>query len=150
MASNQSSSCSVKLAGVCGISYHWKEILDLLAFWGDAKVEQILKSNCQNIDCFEEIANQLAAKGHLHSAKKYRSKAKATWLQYKQAMCYNYRSGEGRVQCAFLAELHNILKGDTNMAPMTIEHSLNVKHKYSQPHVPAAGSEMFSNSFICN
>lgn len=75
-----------------GASWRQKEILDLLAFWSDAKVQQILKSSHTNNDCFEEIAEQVTARGRMRSATECRNKAKAMQLQYKRAMRHNNRS----------------------------------------------------------
>lgn len=51
MASKGCSTTS-RNSGVCADSLHDKEVLDLLEFWGDEKVQQILKNSWRNIDFF--------------------------------------------------------------------------------------------------
>lgn len=53
------------------VSWCRKEILDPLAFGGEARVQQILKSSRRNINCFQEIAEKMAARGHLRTAEEY-------------------------------------------------------------------------------
>lgn len=126
-------STAVKPAGVRDGSWRRKEILDLLALWGDAKVQQVLKSSSQNINCFEETAEQMAARGHTPSDTECSSKAKAMRLPYKRVVSHNNRSGAGHVECPFYEKLDSILKGDVSVTLLRVVRSLNLKHKLAEP-----------------
>lgn len=90
---------SRKPAGVRGMSWQKKETLDLLKLLGDRKVQQMLKNSRRNLDCFKDIAEEMAAKGHRCSAIGCHAKAKAMCLQHKKLVVHNNQSGAGHVEC---------------------------------------------------
>ncbi|KAL8213431.1 UNVERIFIED_CONTAM: hypothetical protein K2H54_065104 [Gekko kuhli] len=53
---------------VCGKSWTRAEVLDLLALWGDQKIQAALSEGTKNIEIFEEVAAGMAARGHNKTA----------------------------------------------------------------------------------
>lgn len=86
-------------------------------------MQQILKHSRWNLDCFEEIAEGMAAWGHRCSATECCAKSKAMCLQYKKVLVHNNFSGAWCIECPYYTEFDNILKGDTSIMLLHIMQS---------------------------
>lgn len=61
----------------------------------------MLKYSRRNLDCFEDIAEKMAARGNKRSAIECRAKVKAMHLQYKEVVAHNNHSETGHVECTY-------------------------------------------------
>lgn len=95
---------------VRGASWWPKEVLELLAHWGDARVQMVLKHS--NFECFEKIAEGMTQRGFPCTALECRTKTKAMRLQYNKSFTHNLRSSEKPKFCPYYAQVHQILKED--------------------------------------
>ncbi|XP_054857572.1 zinc finger and SCAN domain-containing protein 20-like [Eublepharis macularius] len=106
-----------------GISWRHREILDLLHFWGEKKIQEALRNTHRNLDYFERISEQMATRGHRRSALECRSKTKTMRLEYKKVVAHNSRSGNAPITCPYYKELESILRGDANVKPKRLARS---------------------------
>lgn len=90
--------------GIHGVSWKHKEVLDLLALWADAKVQDVLKSSYWNMDCFEDIANTIPCRGYPRTAIECRNTTKALRLQYKKVFCHNMRLCKRLMPCQYYTD----------------------------------------------
>ncbi|KAM6472635.1 uncharacterized protein PHA67_005744 isoform 1-T3 [Liasis olivaceus] len=118
-----------------GVSWRHKETLDLLEIWGEQKIQDQLRSSHRNIDFFEYIAQEMAARGHRRTAVECRSKTKVMRLEYKRVIGHNSRAGNNKVTCPFYRQLHRILRGDASVTPKRVARSLNFKRVPEQAAV---------------
>uniref|UniRef100_A0A8D2IR45 RING-type domain-containing protein n=1 Tax=Varanus komodoensis TaxID=61221 RepID=A0A8D2IR45_VARKO len=119
-----------------GVSWRHKETLDLLDIWGEQKIQDQLRSSHRNIDFFEYIAQEMAARGHRRTAVECRSKTKVMRLEYKRVIGHNSRPGSNKVTCPFYKQLHRILRGDASVKPKRVSRSLNFKRGARQGAAP--------------
>ncbi|KAL8219294.1 UNVERIFIED_CONTAM: hypothetical protein K2H54_017961 [Gekko kuhli] len=71
------------------MSWQHSETLELLALWGDIKIQEELSHSTRNIVVYQKIAKGLAAKGFVRTAEQCRSKTKDLRMRYKEAMAHN-------------------------------------------------------------
>ncbi|XP_062978411.1 myb/SANT-like DNA-binding domain-containing protein 7 [Elgaria multicarinata webbii] len=130
-----------------GVSWRHKETLDLLDIWGEQKIQDQLRSSHRNIDFFEYIAQEMAARGHRRTAVECRSKTKVMRLEYKRVIGHNSRPGSNKVTCPFYKQLHRILRGDASVKPKRVSRSLNFKRGPRQGAVadPPSSEEHLSH-----
>lgn len=62
---------------VRGASWKHKEVLELLALWGDARVQIVIKASHRNFECFEELAEGMTQRGFPYIALECWTKMKA-------------------------------------------------------------------------
>ncbi|XP_054841801.1 uncharacterized protein LOC129333886 [Eublepharis macularius] len=132
-----------------GISWRHREIMDLLHFWGEEKIQEALKNTHRNLDYFERISEQMATRGHRRSALECRSKTKTMRLEYKKVVAHNGRSGNAPITCPYYRELESILRGDASVKPKRLARSMILQvmgQVRPEPLVLQAGSEeLFSH-----
>ncbi|XP_054834026.1 myb/SANT-like DNA-binding domain-containing protein 7 [Eublepharis macularius] len=135
-----------------GVAWREREILDLLSFWGEEKIQDALKKSHRNIDYFERIAVQMASQGHKRSATECRSKTKTMRLEYKKVVAHNGISGNAPITCPYYRELNSILRGDASVKPRRVARSLCVESvaQHVLPTVPCydGSEELFSHDLI--
>ncbi|XP_054827122.1 myb/SANT-like DNA-binding domain-containing protein 7 [Eublepharis macularius] len=135
-----------------GIAWREREILDLLSFWGEEKIQEALKSSYRNIDYFERIAAQMALRGHKRTAMECRSKTKTMRLDYKKVVAHNSTSGNAPITCPYFRELDSILRGDASVKPKRVSRSLGVVSLGRQLRDPCPVSdgseELFSHDLF--
>ncbi|XP_054828688.1 uncharacterized protein LOC129325148 [Eublepharis macularius] len=107
-----------------GISWRHREIMDLLHFWGEEKIQEALRNTHRNLDYFERISEQMATRGHRRSALECRSKTKTMRLEYEKVVAHNNRSGNAPITCPYYRELESILRGDASVNPKRIARSM--------------------------
>ncbi|XP_054840248.1 uncharacterized protein LOC129337863 [Eublepharis macularius] len=135
-----------------GISWRHREILDLLHFWGEEKIQEALRNTHRNLDYFERISEQMATRGHRRSALECRSKTKTMRLEYKKVVAHNNRSGNAPITCPYYRELESILRGDASVHPKRLARSMVLQvmgQVRTEPVEPQAGSEeLFSHELV--
>ncbi|XP_061476563.1 uncharacterized protein LOC133381450 isoform X2 [Rhineura floridana] len=122
-----------------GVSWRYREVLDLLDIWGEAKIQDILKASYRNIETFEDIAMQMSCRGHNRTGVECRNKTKALRSEYRKVIAHNRKSGNSKVTCPFYEELHSILRGDASITPKRIARCIHGLRRTKQaPAAPAA------------
>ncbi|XP_060095132.1 myb/SANT-like DNA-binding domain-containing protein 7 [Heteronotia binoei] len=130
-----------------GVSWRERETLDLLSFWGEEEVQEALGISHRNIDIFERIAEQMAAKGHKRTAVECRTKTKALRQEYKKVTAHN-QSSYSPVTCPFYNELHRILREDARIRPKRVPRILNLPAEEEERTLSTegmGGSEMLAS-----
>ncbi|XP_050803027.1 uncharacterized protein LOC127048002 [Gopherus flavomarginatus] len=94
-----------------------REVLDLIAIWGEDSVLTELRSKRQNEKIFEKISKAMMGKGHMRDSVQCRVKVKELRQAYQKTKAANGRSGSGPKTCCFYAELHAILGGCATTTP---------------------------------
>ncbi|XP_050817970.1 myb/SANT-like DNA-binding domain-containing protein 2 [Gopherus flavomarginatus] len=104
-----------------------REVLDLIAIWGEDSVLKELRSKRQNEKIFEKISKAMMAKGHSRDSVQCRVKVKELRQAYQKTKAANGRSGSGPKTCRFYAELHAILGGcATTTPPLFVDSEVEV------------------------
>ncbi|XP_050798271.1 myb/SANT-like DNA-binding domain-containing protein 2 [Gopherus flavomarginatus] len=104
-----------------------REVLDLIAIWGEDSVLTELHSKRQNEKIFEKISKAMMAKGHTRDSVQCRVKVKELRQAYQKTKAANGRSGAGPKTCHFYAELHAILGGcTTTTPPLSVDSEVGV------------------------
>ncbi|KAL8186163.1 UNVERIFIED_CONTAM: hypothetical protein K2H54_065597 [Gekko kuhli] len=111
------------MAGVRGASWHHRETLELLALWGEAKVQQELSSSTRNIEVYRDISSGLVAKGFRRSAEECRNKTKKLRLAFKKVVANNEQSGAALETCPFYTELSHIFGRSASVTGRRLSHS---------------------------
>ncbi|XP_054835387.1 zinc finger and SCAN domain-containing protein 29-like isoform X2 [Eublepharis macularius] len=139
-------------SGKRGISWRHREILDLLHFWGEEKIQEALKSTHRNLDYFQRISEQMAARGHRRSALECRSKTKTMRLEYKKVVAHNARSGNAPITCPYYRELESILRGDASVHPKRLARSMVLQVmgqvRTEQVVLQEGSEELFSHDLV--
>ncbi|XP_050800817.1 myb/SANT-like DNA-binding domain-containing protein 2 [Gopherus flavomarginatus] len=86
-----------------------REVLDLIAIWGEDSVLTELCSKRRNEKTFEKISKTMMERGHTRDSVQCRVKVKELRQAYQKTKEANGRSGAGPKTCRFYAELHAIL-----------------------------------------
>lgn len=94
------------MSGVKGPPWRREETIDLLAIWGEKKMQGSLRESHRNKDIFDDVAKKMV---------ECRAKSKSMHLAYKRVLAHNKKSGNNRLTCPFFEELHRILKRDPSM-----------------------------------
>lgn len=77
MASSNAGCKHICTVGLSGVSWCNKETLELMALWGDRRVQEALRSSHRNVDKFKAIAHDMAPRGCKRTAVEYQNKSKA-------------------------------------------------------------------------
>ncbi|KAM9169481.1 uncharacterized protein ACDP82_014223 [Pangshura tecta] len=104
-----------------------REVLDLIAIWGEDSVLTELHSKRRNEKVFERISKAMMEKGHSRDSVQCRVKVKELRQAYQKTKEANGRSGTGPKTCRFYAELHAILGGcATTTPPLSVDSKVGV------------------------
>ncbi|KAM7152739.1 uncharacterized protein RBU57_012766 [Macrochelys suwanniensis] len=99
-----------------------REVLDLIAVWGDESVLAELQSKRRNAKISKKIAKAMMERGYSRDATQCRVKIKELRQAYQKTKESNGRSGSDPQTCRFYAALHAILGGDaTTTPPMSVD-----------------------------
>lgn len=134
---------SFRMAGFRGVLWGRDETLDLLALWGEQKVQAALRQSHRNLESYEGIARGMAARGHRRTAVQCRTKTKGLRLAYRRTLTYNSRPGHAKATCPYFRELDRILRGDASGRPRRVGRGLlrgTVPVKKEEGHGPAAAA----------
>ncbi|KAM9118791.1 myb/SANT-like DNA-binding domain-containing protein 2 [Pangshura tecta] len=108
-------------------SWTAREVLDLIAIWGEDSVLTELRSKRRNEKVFERISKAMMDKGHSRDSVQCRVKVKELRQAYQKTKEANGRSGAGPKTCRFYAELHAILGGcATSSPPSSLDSDVGV------------------------
>ncbi|EMP40654.1 Zinc finger and SCAN domain-containing protein 29 [Chelonia mydas] len=95
-----------------------RQVLDLIAVWGDESVLSELRSKRRNAKIFEKISKGMNDRGYHRDLQQCCVKLKELRQAYQKTQEANPRSGSEPQTCSFYDELHAILGG----APTTTPH----------------------------
>ncbi|XP_065437026.1 myb/SANT-like DNA-binding domain-containing protein 2 [Chrysemys picta bellii] len=94
-----------------------REVLDLIAVWGEDSVLAELRSKRRNAKIFEKISKGMMERGHNRDSDQCRVKVKELRQAYQKTKEANGRSGSEPRTCCFYAKLHAILGGAATTNP---------------------------------
>ncbi|XP_050806123.1 uncharacterized protein LOC127049417 [Gopherus flavomarginatus] len=104
-----------------------REVLDLIAIWGEDSVLTELCSKRRNEKTFKRISKAMMEKDHIRDSVQCRVKVKELRQAYQKTKEANGRSEAGPKTCHFCAELHAILRGSTTTTPpMSVDSEMGV------------------------
>ncbi|XP_050785474.1 adapter molecule crk isoform X1 [Gopherus flavomarginatus] len=104
-----------------------REVLDLIAIWGEDSVLTELRSKRRNEKIFEKISKAMMEKGHTRDSVQCRVKVKELRQAYQKTKEANGRSEAGAKTCCFYPELHAILGGSaTTTPPLSLDSEVGV------------------------
>ncbi|XP_053898214.1 uncharacterized protein LOC128844477 [Malaclemys terrapin pileata] len=99
-----------------------REVLDLIAIWGEDSVLAELGSKRRNAKTFEKISKGMMERGQNRDSDQCRVKVKELRQAYQKTKEANGCSGSELRTCRFYAELHAILGGAaTTTPPVTVD-----------------------------
>ncbi|XP_065452518.1 uncharacterized protein LOC122173709 [Chrysemys picta bellii] len=99
-----------------------REILDLIAVWGDESVLLELRLKRRNAKIYEEISKVMTERGYSRNATQCRMKIKELRQGYQKTKEANGRSGSHPQTCRFYEALHSILDAAaTTTPPLTVD-----------------------------
>ncbi|XP_065455475.1 myb/SANT-like DNA-binding domain-containing protein 1 [Chrysemys picta bellii] len=114
-----------------------REVLDLIAVWGDESVLSELRSKKRNAKIYEKISKAMTERGYSRDTTQCRVKIKDLRQGYQKTKAANGRSGSQPQTCRFYEALHSILgAAATTTTPMTVDSDDGVLST-------AASTEMF-------
>ncbi|EMP42452.1 hypothetical protein UY3_00291 [Chelonia mydas] len=102
-----------------------REVLDLIAVWGEESVLSELRSSFQNAKTFVKISQGMKDRRHNRDPKQCRVKLKKLRQTYQKTREANSRSGSEPQTCRFYDELHAILGGSTTTTPTVCFDCIN-------------------------
>ncbi|XP_065412148.1 pleckstrin homology domain-containing family B member 2 isoform X1 [Chrysemys picta bellii] len=118
-----------------------REVLDLIAIWGEDSVLAELRSKRRNAKTFEKISKGMMERGHNRDSDQFRVKVKELRQAYQKTKEANGRSGSELRTCRFYAELHAILGGAaTTTPPVTVDSGSGIVSS-ATPEDSADGGE---------
>ncbi|XP_065415081.1 myb/SANT-like DNA-binding domain-containing protein 2 [Chrysemys picta bellii] len=118
-----------------------REVLDLIAIWGEDSVLAELRSKRRNAKTFEKISKGMMERGHNRDSDQCRVKVKELRQAYRKTKEANGRSGSEPRTCRFYAELHAILGGAaTTTPPVTVDSGSGIVSS-ATPEDSADGEE---------
>ncbi|XP_065444019.1 putative golgin subfamily A member 6-like protein 3 [Chrysemys picta bellii] len=94
-----------------------REVLDLIAVWGEDSVLAELRSKRRNAKTFEKISKGMMERGHNRDSEQCCVKVKELRQAYQKTKEANGRSGSEPRTCRYYAELHAILGGAATTTP---------------------------------
>ncbi|KAM9148947.1 zinc finger and SCAN domain-containing protein 20-like [Pangshura tecta] len=100
-----------------------REILDLIAVWGDESVLSELCSQKQNAKIYEKTSKAMTDRGYSRDATQCRVKIKELRQGYQKTKAANGRSGSQPQTCRFYEALHSILGAAATTTPPLIVDS---------------------------
>ncbi|XP_065415902.1 SRRM2 protein homolog rsr-2-like [Chrysemys picta bellii] len=118
-----------------------REVLDLIAVWGEDSVLAELCSKRRNAKTFEKISKGMMERGHNRDSDQCRVKVKELRQAYQKTKEANGRSGSEPRTCRFYAELHAILGGAATTTPPVIVDSGSGIVSSATPEDSADGGE---------
>ncbi|XP_065435386.1 SRRM2 protein homolog rsr-2-like [Chrysemys picta bellii] len=118
-----------------------REVLDLIAVWGEDSVLAELRSKRLNAKTFEKISKGMMERGHNRDSEQCRVKVKELRQAYQKTKEANGRSGSEPRTCRFYAELHAILGGAATTTPPVIVDSGSGIVSSATPEDSADGGE---------
>ncbi|XP_053885309.1 uncharacterized protein LOC128837794 [Malaclemys terrapin pileata] len=118
-----------------------REVLDLIAVWGEDSVLAELRSKRRNAKTFEKISKGMMERGHNRDSEQCRVKVKELRQAYQKTKEANGRSGSEPWTCRFYAELHAILGGAATTTPPVIVDSGSGIVSSATPEDSADGGE---------
>ncbi|XP_053888986.1 myb/SANT-like DNA-binding domain-containing protein 2 isoform X2 [Malaclemys terrapin pileata] len=99
-----------------------REVLDLIAIWGEDSVLAELRSKRRNEKTFEKISKGMMERGHNRDSDQCRVKVKELRQAYQKTKEANGRSGSEPRTCRFYVKLHAVLGGAaTTTPPLTMD-----------------------------
>ncbi|XP_065440580.1 uncharacterized protein LOC135981550 [Chrysemys picta bellii] len=99
-----------------------REVLDLIAVWGDESVLSELRSKRRNAKIYEKISKAMAERGYSRDATQCRMKIKELRQGYQKTKEANGRSGSHPQTSRFYEALHSILgAAATTTPPLTVD-----------------------------
>ncbi|XP_065452655.1 uncharacterized protein LOC135983679 [Chrysemys picta bellii] len=99
-----------------------REVLDLIAVWGDESVLSELRSKRQNAKIYEKISKDMSERGYSRDATQCRVKIKELRQGYQKTKEANGRSGSHPQTSCFYEALHSILGvAATTTPPLTVD-----------------------------
>ncbi|XP_065416260.1 SRRM2 protein homolog rsr-2-like [Chrysemys picta bellii] len=118
-----------------------REVLDLIAVWGEDSVLAELRSKRRNAKTFEKISKGMMERGHNRDSEQCRVKVKELRQAYQKTKEANGRSGSEPRTCRFYAELHAILGWAATTTPPVIVDSGSGIVSSATPEDSADGGE---------
>ncbi|XP_065408088.1 myb/SANT-like DNA-binding domain-containing protein 2 [Chrysemys picta bellii] len=116
-----------------------REVLDLIAVWGDESVLSELRSKRRNAKIYEKISKAMTERGYSRDATQCRVKIKELRQAYQKTKESNGRSGSQPQTCRFYEALHSILgAAATTTPPLTVDSEDGIL-------LMAASSEMLAD-----
>ncbi|KAM7178005.1 uncharacterized protein RBU57_001817 isoform 1-T3 [Macrochelys suwanniensis] len=94
-----------------------REVLDLIAVWGDESVLSELRSKRWNTKIYEKISQAMTERGYSRDATQCHVKIKELRQAYQKTKESNGRSRSQPQTCRFYEALHSILGGATTATP---------------------------------
>ncbi|XP_065454203.1 uncharacterized protein LOC135983997 [Chrysemys picta bellii] len=118
-----------------------REVLHLIAVWGEDSVLAELRSKRRNAKTFEKISKGMMERGHNRDSDQCRMKVKELRQAYQKTKEANGRFGSESRTCRFYAELHAILGGAATTTPPVIVDSGSGIVSSATPEDSADGGE---------
>ncbi|KAM7169021.1 zinc finger and SCAN domain-containing protein 20-like [Macrochelys suwanniensis] len=116
-----------------------REVLDLIAVWGDESILSKLRSKRRNAKIYEKISQAMTERGYSRDATQCRVKIKDLRQAYQKT---KERSGSQPHTCRFYAALHAMLGGAaTTTPPVSVDSDDGVLSTATSSHVFADGEE---------
>ncbi|XP_074809709.1 zinc finger and SCAN domain-containing protein 20-like [Natator depressus] len=94
-----------------------REVLDLIACWGDESVMAELRSKKRNANMYAKVSRAMTERGYSRDTEQCRTKIKELRQTYQKAREANGRSGSQPHTCRFYRELHAVMGGDATTTP---------------------------------
>ncbi|XP_065410432.1 myb/SANT-like DNA-binding domain-containing protein 2 [Chrysemys picta bellii] len=94
-----------------------REVLDLIAVWGDESVLSELRSKRRNAKIYEKISKAMTERGYSRDAMQCRVKIKELRQAYQKTKESNGHSGSQPQTCHFYEALHSILGATATTTP---------------------------------
>ncbi|KAH1167820.1 hypothetical protein KIL84_003303 [Mauremys mutica] len=117
-----------------------REVMDLIAVWGEESVLSELRSSKRNAKTFEKVSKAMKEKGYSRDAMQCRVKVKDLRQGYQKVRAANGRSGAQPQTCRFYEALHAILGGSaTTVPPVTVDSEDGIVYRDSSSSMFADG-----------
>ncbi|KAM7171726.1 uncharacterized protein RBU57_002972 [Macrochelys suwanniensis] len=119
-----------------------REVLDLIAVWGDESVLSELRSKKRNAKIYEKISKAMTERGYSRDATQCRVKIKELRQAYQKTKESNGHSGSQPQTCRFYEALHAILGGAATTAlPVSVDSDDGVLSTATSSEVFADGED---------
>uniref|UniRef100_A0A8C3S909 SCAN box domain-containing protein n=1 Tax=Chelydra serpentina TaxID=8475 RepID=A0A8C3S909_CHESE len=119
-----------------------REVLDLIAVWGDESILAELRSKRRNAKIYEKISQAMTERGYSRDATQCRVKIKELCQAYQKTKESNGRSGSAPQTCRFYEALHAMLGGAaTTTPPVSVDTDDGVHSTDTSEEVFADGEE---------
>ncbi|XP_053897004.1 myb/SANT-like DNA-binding domain-containing protein 2 [Malaclemys terrapin pileata] len=117
-----------------------REVLDLIAVWGDESVLSELRSKKLNAKVYEKISKAMTERGYSRDATQCRVKIKDLNQGYQKTKAANGRSGSQPQTCRFYEALHSILgAAATTTPPVTVDSDNGVLSTAASSEISRTG-----------